>query len=150
MAQCFDQTGSTPPRVVDVVAGVIVRDGRILVAQRQKGALAGKWEFPGGKVDPGERPEAALVREIKEEFSATVTVGDRIGSVPFTVDGRRYRLIAYWARPDNGRFVPLDHRRLAWLEPFALTALDLSPADIPVAHKVAEIFPREGRKEIQR
>ena len=123
-------------RVKLVVAGVVVDGGRVLVAQRRRGAMAGKWEFPGGKVEPGETLEAALVRELSEEFTVTVAVDEKIHEEPFTVDGTAFRLIAFFARHLSGRFVPQDHRRILWLPPEALTAIDLTPADIPVARKV--------------
>ncbi len=62
-----------------VVAAAIVRDGRLLACRRAAGALAGRWEFPGGKVEPGEDERAALVRECREELGLEVVVGERIG-----------------------------------------------------------------------
>jgi 8-oxo-dGTP diphosphatase len=62
-----------------VVAAAIVRDGRVLVCRRAGGVLAGRWEFPGGKCEPGEQETAALVRECREELGLDIAVGDRIG-----------------------------------------------------------------------
>ncbi|MBN1541476.1 (deoxy)nucleoside triphosphate pyrophosphohydrolase [candidate division KSB1 bacterium] len=120
-----------------VVAAVIVRDGRVLVAQRGDGKMAGKWEFPGGKVMADELPHAALAREIREELSLLIQVGAKIDDVPFSINGRRYRLIAYYARPVAGTLLLHEHRMARWVRPDELLDLELAPADIPIAEKVA-------------
>lgn len=120
-----------------VVAAVIQRDGQVLVAQRNSGYLAGKWEFPGGKVRPSESAEGALIREIQEEFGASIAVGKRIAEVPFSVESKRFLLIGFYARHIAGAYVPKDHSRICWTEPSKLLALDLSPADVPIALRVA-------------
>ena len=125
----------------EVVAAVIERDGLILVAQRLAGSHAGKWEFPGGKVEPGESPEAALRREIDEEFGVEITVGGRIIAVPFSVAGSDYLLLAYGARHRAGEYRPVAHQRIDWVQPARLADLDLAPADVPVAAEVGRRFP---------
>lgn len=120
-----------------VVAGVIPVAGRVLIARRRGGPMAGKWEFPGGKVEPGEAPRSALARELREELAVTVAVGPRICTVPFAVAGTRFLLAAYYARRLDGTAVPLDHSGLRWVGPGALLDADLAPADVPVARRVA-------------
>lgn len=113
---------------VPVVAAVIERDGRVLVGRRPREKRhGGLWEFPGGKIDPGEDAERAASRELAEELSLTVTsVGSRLFSIadeasPFQIDF--YPVVA------EGEPVPHEHEELGWFTPRELLALDLAPAD---------------------
>lgn len=123
-----------------VVAGIIERDGLILIAQRKSGSLAGKWEFPGGKVEQNESPQQALMREICEEFDVLIEVKDSIDQFPFEVDGKSYILIAYNVKHLSGNYKLTDHKQVKWVKPASLQDNDLAPVDIPVAHKVAAFF----------
>ncbi len=123
-------------RRVDVVAAALVDGaGQVLVAQRPAGkSLAGLWEFPGGKIEPGEAPAAALVRELAEELGITVAEADLH---PLTFVAHAYPdfhllMLLYsctrWAgepRGDEGQLI-------AWHAPSALTALAMPPADVPL------------------
>lgn len=120
-----------------VVAAVIERDGLIFVAQRHSGVHRGKWEFPGGKVEAGETPEGALVREIDEEFGVEIAVGEQFAEVEFSVKDRQYLLLVYLARHVRGEYCPVDHCRIDWLQLSMLPSLDFAPADIPVAALLA-------------
>lgn len=116
-----------------VVAGVM-RDacGRILLARRTEGRdLAGLWEFPGGKVEPGESPEAALVRELHEELGIEARVGDALIRVPQQYPDKRLVLDV---RQVEFRGVPrgLDGQALAWVPPAKLASYPMPPADRPV------------------
>ncbi len=118
---------------VHVVAGVI-RDarGRILLARRTEGRdLAGLWEFPGGKVEPGEAPEAALVRELREELGIEARVGDALIRVPQQYPDKRLVLDV---RHVEFRGVPkgLDGQALVWTPPEKLASYPMPPADRPV------------------
>lgn len=112
-----------------VVVGAAVRDaaGRVLAARRR--APVG-WEFPGGKVEPGETEPAALAREIREELGVTVEVGERIGpDVPMPGDA----VLRVWtARVTAGEPARLEHAELRWLAPAELDTVDWLPADRPV------------------
>lgn len=121
-------------RIVHVIAGVI-RDarGRILLARRTEGRdLAGLWEFPGGKVDPGETPEAALVRELDEELGIRAEVGAALINVPQIYPDKRLTLdvrhIRSWRGPARGR----EGQALAWVPPHKLASYAMPPADRPV------------------
>ncbi|MFC3551561.1 Nudix family hydrolase [Lysobacter cavernae] len=121
-------------RSVEVVAGVI-RDlrGRILLARRTEGRdLAGLWEFPGGKREPGESPEAALMRELHEELGIDVEVGASLITVPQAYPDKRLRLdvrqIAAWRGSARGR----EGQALAWVPPAKLDRYAMPPADRPV------------------
>ena len=118
-----------------VVAAALVDDrGRVLVQQRPDGrALAGLWEFPGGKVEPGEQPEAALVRELREELAIEIDPAAltalTFASMPLT--DRHLLLLLYVCRAWNGDPQPLEASGLAWHHPAALRELDMPPADAP-------------------
>jgi len=119
---------------VDVVAGVITdARGRILLARRTEGRdLAGLWEFPGGKREPGESPEAALARELHEELGITIAIGAPLIAVPQQYPHKRLRLdvrrIASWRGTPKG----LDGQALAWVPPHKLPSYAMPPADRPV------------------
>ncbi|HEY5850770.1 MAG TPA: Nudix family hydrolase [Lysobacter sp.] len=123
-----------PTRVVEVVAGVI-RDarGRVLLARRTEGRdLAGLWEFPGGKHEPGESAEAALARELHEELGIDVDLGAPLITVPQVYPDKRLRLdvrlIAQWRGSARGR----EGQALVWVPPHKLASYEMPPADRPV------------------
>jgi len=112
-----------------VVAAVILRDGRYLVTRRQQGThLAGYWEFPGGKVDPGETDAEALVREIDEELGAACVVGDLILRTTHHYPERSVTL-AFYACTLEGEPGPALGQEMQWVEPTGLPALAFPPAD---------------------
>ncbi|MCC6416363.1 MAG: (deoxy)nucleoside triphosphate pyrophosphohydrolase [Opitutaceae bacterium] len=124
------------PTPIPVVCALIEHAGRVLLAQRSAGKhLGGKWEFPGGKVEPGETPDAALVREISEELGCTITV---IRALPPCV--HNYATVRIELMPfvcalaaDSAPPTSREHAAIAWVRPTELLARDLAPADIPVA-----------------
>ncbi|MBU8912637.1 MAG: (deoxy)nucleoside triphosphate pyrophosphohydrolase [Spirochaetales bacterium] len=119
-----------------VVAAVIVRRGTVLVAQRNAASrFAGLWEFPGGKVEPGETREAALRREIREELGVDISIRPEppISTVEWDYDHARVRLVALRADIMTGTPRPLDHAELKWVAAKDLTDLPLLPADRPIA-----------------
>jgi 8-oxo-dGTP diphosphatase len=124
-----------------VVAAAIV-DGdppALLAAQRANPPeLAGRWELPGGKVEPGETEADALVRECREELGVTIVVGERAAADVATVGGEAV-LRTYWARLVIGRPRPLEHAALRWLTADEIRDVDWLPADLPV---IAEIESR--------
>lgn len=120
---------------VEVAAGVLLReDGCYLIGQRAPDTVyAGYWEFPGGKVEPGETPEAALVRELDEELAIAVPPA---ALVPLTfasepLDGRQLILLLYVAREWQGEPRARHATALRWCAPDALRALAMPPADAP-------------------
>lgn len=129
--------------VIDVVAAVICRKESILVAQRRKGDLHGKWEFPGGKVEPGEEPREALEREIFEEFSVRIRTEEFVASAEFFIGETPARLHAYFAEYISGDFDPADHQEVRWVGADELLRMDLAPPDVPVAERLAEILAGE-------
>jgi 8-oxo-dGTP diphosphatase len=115
-----------------VVGAVIVSGGRVLAARRTRPPdLAGSWEFPGGKVEPGEDPPAALAREIREELGAGIAVGEEVvgDAGPWRISGR-YVLRLYVAIVTDGELRPgLDHDLLRWLAADELDAVAWLPSD---------------------
>lgn len=125
---------------IHVVAGV-VRDarGRILLARRTDGRdLAGLWEFPGGKVDPGETPEAALVRELHEELGIEVEAGERLIEVPHAYPHKRLRLDVRHVRVRAGRPQGREGQALAWVPTARLPHYPMPSADRPVVAALLE------------
>ena len=119
-------------KLVEVVGAVIVRDGRILCAQRgNAGALPGKWEFPGGKIEQGESPHDALVRELAEELLCKVTVGDLVTTTVHEYDFATISLTTFMCDLLAGEPVLTEHQAVVWLDPSALHSLDWAPADLP-------------------
>ncbi|MFN3835776.1 MAG: (deoxy)nucleoside triphosphate pyrophosphohydrolase [Glycocaulis sp.] len=117
-------------------------DGRVLIAQRPDGkALAGFWEFPGGKIEPGEHPEGAIVRELREELG--VEPCERclqpfaFSSHPLQ-DGRHLLMPLYVCRKWDGFPDPKEGQRIAWVMPRDLNSYRLLPADIPLAAELRD------------
>ena len=117
--------------IVHVVGAAIVRDARVLAARRTAPErLAGMWEFPGGKVEPGETDAQALVRELQEELGVTAVVGDRVG--PELVLGDSAVMRVYLATLTAGEPVAHEHDALRWLTADELDDVPWIPADAPV------------------
>lgn len=133
-----------------VVGAAVLRNGRVLAAQRARPeALRGRWEFPGGKTDPGETPEAALVRECREELGAHVRPLERVGpDVPLPAAGPRAVLRLWTAELVEGDPRPLEHLALRWLSAGELLTVDWLPADMPFLEPVgAHLARRPARSE---
>lgn len=118
------------PRIV--TAALLWRGGRVLVAQRGDAKHLGKWEFPGGKLEAGETPEAGLTRELHEELGITASIGAFFASSDFVYPGGAIHLLAYHARWTGGVMTPFEHAALKWCEPADLAALPFLGADIPL------------------
>ena len=132
---------SSPP--VPVVCAVIERNGLVLIAQRPPHKLLPlKWEFAGGKVEPGEDPAAAIVREIREELGCEITITCALPS--FTHDYKTVviEMIPFICalNPTSPEPHPHEHVALAWVEPGKLTGYDLAAADLPVV-KALTLLP---------
>ena len=93
--------------------------------------MAGKWEFPGGKVEPGEDDRTALARELMEELAIAVSVGECMGENVHTEERGPFCLVAYRVQILSGEPVLTDHDAIRWLRAEALSTLDWAPADLP-------------------
>lgn len=126
-------------KVVEVVGAVIVREGRVLCAQRGSGgALPGKWEFPGGKIEHGESPRQALVRELAEELLCEVAVGDLVTTTVHEYDFATISLTTFMCDLLAGEPVLTEHQAVVWLEPSELHTVDWAPADVPAVRVLVE------------
>jgi 8-oxo-dGTP diphosphatase len=130
------------PTLIVVAAALADAQGRVLLQQRAPGrTMAGRWEFPGGKVESGERPEAALVRELREELGIEVDPA-RLAPIAFASadmpdgSGRHLLLLLYLCREWEGVPSPLDAAALKWLRPAEMDGAQMPPADIPLIERL--------------
>ena len=128
-------TSTQKPIVLVVACALIDADNRVLLAQRPEGrAMAGLWEFPGGKVEPGETPEAALIRELGEELAITVP---RACLAPLTFASHAYDdfhllMPLFISRKWEGEVECREHSALAWVRAARLRDYPMPPADLPL------------------
>ncbi len=127
------------PAMREVTAAIIAHEGRILLLRRAPGQKhAGFWEFPGGKTEPGESPQAGLARELQEELGIRVQVGEHLMDSPYTYPGGAINLRAYRVQGSTEGMQLSVHDAAAWCLPQELPGYELTPADIPVARLLAE------------
>ncbi|MFI5906671.1 (deoxy)nucleoside triphosphate pyrophosphohydrolase [Dactylosporangium sp. NPDC051541] len=128
------------PRII--VGAAIISEGRVLACERAlPPEMAGKWEFPGGKVDPGETEVQALVRECQEELGVKVAVGARVGDDISMLNGTAV-LKVYVATLLNGdQPMPLEHSDLRWLGSAELYSVPWLPADAPIVTALEPLLP---------
>jgi 8-oxo-dGTP diphosphatase len=117
--------------IVEVVAAVIEREGNILIGQRKpRGRHGLKWEFPGGKVEPGENLRAALVRELREELGIEAQIGEEIERYDFSyAAGQPIRLVFFRVTEFSGEPENLDFKQIAWAHPKQLPGYDFLEGD---------------------
>jgi 8-oxo-dGTP diphosphatase len=135
------------PLSIEVAAGLIRdRDGRYLITQRRRGShLAGRWEFPGGKLEAGETPAAGLRRELQEELSATFAVGELVETVRWEYPDRVVVLHFFDCRLESGPIVPREEQAMEWVEPARLSEYDFPPADRELIERLGRQRPQSGR-----
>lgn len=124
-----------------IVGAAIISQGRVLACARaEPPRYAGRWEFPGGKLEPGESEPEALVRECEEELGVLIEVGDRVGDdIPVSTGWAVLKV--YLARlRDHAMPQPLEHAELRWLGPDELDTVDWLPADAPVAASLRPVL----------
>ena len=117
-------------KTIEVVAAIFIEDSKIFVAQRGYGKYKGYWEFPGGKVEPGETHQEALMREIKEELSCVISVGDLVVSTTHEYPEMTVNLYCYKCEILNGTLSLNEHMDAKWLDDTNLASVDWLPADI--------------------
>ncbi len=125
-------------KAINVVAAVIRHGDKIFATQRGYGDFKDRWEFPGGKIEPGEDPKEALVREIKEELDTEIKVGNLIKTVETDYPTFHITMHVYWCEIVKGELTLLEHEAAKWLEIDSKlpTAVDWLPADLEVILKL--------------
>jgi 8-oxo-dGTP diphosphatase len=125
-----------------VTAAILVRDDAIFIAKRgPEGRFAHRWEFPGGKIEPGESPEECLAREMAEEFAIDVSVGEFFTESLHTFTGGQILVLAYFCRWAGGDILPVEHEEYRWVAASELGGYDFAPADAPIAARLMSEFP---------
>lgn len=133
--------GENKKREVFVVAGAIIKDGYVFAAQRgNKGETKFKWEFPGGKIEPGETPQEALVRELQEELKIKVKVYERITNIVDEYPTQILHIDTYRCELLEGTPTLTEHINMAWSNKEELDQLEFSPADAPTLDKIKKIY----------
>lgn len=128
-------------REVFVVAGAIIKDGKVFAAQRgNKGKTAFKFEFPGGKIEPGETPKEALARELREELSINVEVHELITAIVDEYEDVILHIDTYRCSLISGTPTLSEHIALQWSNKEELDKLQFSPADKPTLEKIKNLY----------
>ena len=122
-----------------VTAAILVKNDRVLVAQRRDtGKLAGKWEFPGGKIENHETPKQCLIREMKEEFDIEVSIGKFFGESIYRYETGTIQLLAYHTNWKGGCFSLNAHAAIRWLPLNQMQDIEFAPADMPLVEKLQQ------------
>ena len=123
-------------KTIKVVAAVIKDGDKIFATQRGYGEFKDGWEFPGGKVEPGETPEAALAREIREELDTEIEVGRKIDCVEYDYPAFHLSMDCFWAEVISGNLILQEHEAAKWLTKNELDSVDWLPADQGLVEKI--------------
>ena len=128
-------------KTVRVVAAVIRQGDRIFATARGYGEFKGQWEFPGGKIEVGETPQQALIREIKEELDVMVSVGDLIDTIEHDYPTFHLSMDCFWCEIVSGNLVLKEHEAARWLTKKQLNDVKWLPADVTLIEKIGKEIP---------
>lgn len=125
-------------KTIEVVAAIIKKDDKVFATQRGYGDFKDGWEFPGGKIEPGETPEEALVREIKEELDADIKVGDLVTTVEYDYSNFHLTMHCFLCELLSDDITLLEHEAARWLKKDQLDEVAWLPADVEVVKALIE------------
>jgi 8-oxo-dGTP diphosphatase len=123
-------------KTIRVVAAIIRENNKIFATQRGYGDFKDGWEFPGGKIEPGETPQEALIREIKEELDTDIEVGGLIDTIEYDYPQFHLSMDCFWCSVTSGDLVLKEHEAARWLSKTELFDVDWLPADIGLISKI--------------
>ena len=123
-------------KTIKVVAAVIKNGDKIFATQRGYGDYKGWWEFPGGKVEEGETPQQALIREIREELDTDIAVGDYIDTIEYDYPTFHLSMDCFWCTLVNGNLTLKEHEAARWLDQNSIESVDWLPADITLIDQI--------------
>lgn len=127
-------------KTVRVVAAVIRKDDKIFTTQRGYGEFKDGWEFPGGKIEEGETPEQALIREIKEELDTDIRVGDLIDTIEYDYSNFHLSMDCFWCDIVKGGLELKEHEAAKWLTKENLYSVEWLPADVGLIGRIKEVL----------
>ena len=121
---------------IKVVAAIIVDNDKIFATQRGYGEFKDGWEFPGGKIEEGETPQEALIREIKEELDISIIVGELLDIVEYDYPTFHLSMQCFWATIEDGELILKEHMAAKWLKKDELESVNWLPADEGLVEKI--------------
>ena len=123
-------------KTIEVAAAIITHNGRVFATQRGYGEFKDGWEFPGGKMEPGETPQQALMREIREELDTEIEVGSLVETVEYDYPNFHLTMHCFLCTIRSGELVLKEHEAAKWLTRAELDSVDWLPADVKVVEKL--------------
>lgn len=130
----------TALKTVKVAAAIIRDKDKIFATAKGYGAFKGQWEFPGGKIEDGETPQQALVREIKEELDTVIEVGELIDTIEYDYPTFHLSMECFWAKVITGALVLKEAEEARWLTKETLDSVPWLPADVSLIQKIGDLL----------
>lgn len=127
-------------KTINVVAAIIRHEDKIFATQRGYGEFKDGWEFPGGKIEEGETPEQALIREIREELDTEIEVGELIDTVEYDYPQFHLTMHCFWCMIKSGDLVLKEHEAAKWLTKENINSVDWLPADLGLIEKIKKVM----------
>lgn len=127
-------------KTIEVVAAIIRDRDKVFATQRGYGDFEGGWEFPGGKMEPGETPEQALIREIEEELKTQILVGELLDTVEYDYPNFHLTMHCFWCEIVEGKLELVEHAAAKWLNKEGLNTVKWLPADLGLIEKIKAIL----------
>lgn len=129
-------------KIVKVVAAIIINENKVFTTQRGYGEFKDGWEFPGGKIEEGESPEEALVREIKEELDTEIEVGELFETVEYNYPNFHLSMACFLCKVKSGNLVLKEHEDAKWLTVETIDSVDWLPADLGLVEKIKKYMSK--------